>query len=869
MDNHSEQPNRMPTRSTGERESLPEKRPTPTVIEDSGTPVVATTSVLQTDEQLYTDQETRDIDSVVWRYLHNQSYKSSSRCEPNFKTGALADPPVEQREPECSITGESNQGTVGELGLKRSERSPDVELIGKGRPEEASRAKRDAALGGTDGRRVEITDDEFRENSAALAVVTEGKALTVSSVDLQKETNRAVHHTEEFEQEELVVRRGQPITFKIIFDRNVKTDSDLLFAKFAYGSRPQESKGTLIRLPLNLNGDASTADNWNVKVKDVDKKVLTLTVCSEADSMIGKYELMFETKVKGSENDFANQDLDTFFYLLFNPWCKDDAVYMESEEQRNEYVLNDTGYIWTGNLRMHSARAWNFGQFESPVLEVALTLLDKGELADSGRSSVISVIRCLSALTNSNDDEGLLYGKWGSEYPKPGTKPWEWTGSVAIMEQYHTTGKPVKYGQCWVFSGVVTTLLRCLGIPTRSRLDLPEGYDGWQAHDATPQELSEGVMRCGPAPIKAIKEGHVYLNFDTGFIFSEVNGDKIEWEVKKDGSMEVVWIDKYAVGANISTKAVGSSERHDLTLDYKYREGSAEERKVVEFVERFSSRRKQNIYKKAIGDKEIDYELILADDSMIGDDLEVGVKVKNLTSGTAKINVTLTMASMFYTGVAGKKIKGDRNEIELASGEACRVIESGRLYASIEAFSLRKPPLVGEKICSSVETIVPLTFKNTTNLKLHSAVFHVEGSYMVKARAFHIRKLIHPDDEITVDVPFYPRRLGNRTVSATFSAEEIANVEGVVNVFVVSKSEWKDESEEEKESAEPITTDETDSKPISSEEGESGGDGEAEPAVIDKEEKPMETGDGVGAGDAPDLEDQPGEQTGDVANGTD
>jgi hypothetical protein len=24
------------------------------------------------------------------------------------------------------------------------------------------------------------------------------------------------------------------------------------------------------------------------------------------------------------------------------------------------------------------------------------------------------------------------------------------------------------------------------------RLDLPEGYDGWQAHDATPREASEG-----------------------------------------------------------------------------------------------------------------------------------------------------------------------------------------------------------------------------------------------------------------------------------------------------------------------------------------------------------------------------------------
>ena len=37
--------------------------------------------------------------------------------------------------------------------------------------------------------------------------------------------------------------------------------------------------------------------------------------------------------------------------------------------------------------------------------------------------------------------------------------------------------------------------------------------------------------------------------------------------------MEVCWIDKYSVGQKISTKAVGSSERHDLTWDYKYRDG--------------------------------------------------------------------------------------------------------------------------------------------------------------------------------------------------------------------------------------------------------------------------------------------------------
>ena len=38
-----------------------------------------------------------------------------------------------------------------------------------------------------------------------------------------------------------------------------------------------------------------------------------------------------------------------------------------------------------------------------------------------------------------------------------GTKPFEWTGSVPILEEYAETMRPVKYGQCWVFAGVVAT----------------------------------------------------------------------------------------------------------------------------------------------------------------------------------------------------------------------------------------------------------------------------------------------------------------------------------------------------------------------------------------------------------------------------
>lgn len=57
-----------------------------------------------------------------------------------------------------------------------------------------------------------------------------------------------------------------------------------------------------------------------------------------------------------------------------------------------------------------------------------------------------------------------MIGRWDNEY-KEGVDPHAWTGSVAIMERYLSDGgRPVEYGQCWNFSGCVTTICRALGI---------------------------------------------------------------------------------------------------------------------------------------------------------------------------------------------------------------------------------------------------------------------------------------------------------------------------------------------------------------------------------------------------------------------
>ena len=56
----------------------------------------------------------------------------------------------------------------------------------------------------------------------------------------------------------------------------------------------------------------------------------------------------------------------------------------------------------------------------------------------------------------------MLIGNWSGEYDG-GASPLSWVGSEKIFQQCFESDKPVQYGQCWVFSGVMTTALRSLG----------------------------------------------------------------------------------------------------------------------------------------------------------------------------------------------------------------------------------------------------------------------------------------------------------------------------------------------------------------------------------------------------------------------
>jgi transglutaminase 1 len=77
---------------------------------------------------------------------------------------------------------------------------------------------------------------------------------------------------------------------------------------------------------------------------------------------------------------------------------------------------------------------------------------------------------------NSPDDYGVVMGNWSEDFGS-GTPPSRWLGSQRILQQYYETKKPVKYGQCWVFAGVLATVCRAIGLPCRVITNYSSAHD--------------------------------------------------------------------------------------------------------------------------------------------------------------------------------------------------------------------------------------------------------------------------------------------------------------------------------------------------------------------------------------------------------
>lgn len=192
-----------------------------------------------------------------------------------------------------------------------------------------------------------------------------------------------------------------------------------------------------------------------------------------ADVAVGEYLLQVTGRIANG-GEFQTT-LRRRVVVLFNAWSRNDEVYIEDANSREEYVRNTKGRVYAGSVY---GMPWNLALYRENTLKAVLLLLRKAsQLSFEQRRSPVFVSREMSALVNVQDDAGVLIGNWSGNY-EGGTAPSAWRGSAKILKQYlKSGGQPVRYGQCWVFSGVLLSVLRVLGIPSRSVTNFSSAHD--------------------------------------------------------------------------------------------------------------------------------------------------------------------------------------------------------------------------------------------------------------------------------------------------------------------------------------------------------------------------------------------------------
>lgn len=671
---------------------------------------------------------------------------------------------------------------------------------------------------------IQLTGDATRSSG-----VIPGSELTVQNVNVYQNLNKVNHHTDRYDNPNLIVRRGQEFVIGVVFNRPYDPVNDAVQAEFLIGNNPIASQGTLIT--ININGKDSSS-TWKCRVVSVNGTETQVGITPAGNCIIGLYSIYIA--VVTDNGKYRSSKISC--YILFNPWASSDQVYMANEAERNEYVLNDVGIIYNGTFDNIGRRPWNFGQFKFGILDACIFILDFGKMPIQFRADALNVSRKGAAMINSQDDDGVLEGNWSEDFSL-GTSPSAWTGSTEILQKYASSGGvPVKFGQCWVFAGVFNTFLRCLGLPARlitnfcsahdsmgdlttnivleedgklnhllsdtiwnyhcwnetffTRSDIPAAYSGWQVVDATPQEMSDGYYRCGPVSVAAIKASQLSYPYDANFVYAETNSSVVVYKQDKYGNMETIFTDNNYVGKLILTKGLNSNEPQTITSTYK---AHAQDRST-----------------------EIGADVLLqleASQIEDGGDIILTINFKNLSNRSRSITLCLTGKVDYYTGATKTQFSFTTQNVSLQPYQAkqmgfsvpandYRKIVKGQpiisfiAYGFIEETSLsvvsmatiflQKPgivievagtPQVGIEMCFIIE------FTNTSGYDLADVTLRMEALDLIPVKVKKYRT-IQNGSKIKWIESVIPQMAGTKTLVACLDCAAIRDVHASLEINI-------------------------------------------------------------------------------------
>ncbi|ETN58937.1 glutamine gamma-glutamyltransferase [Anopheles darlingi] len=715
--------------------------------------------------------------------------------------------------------------------------------------------------------------------------------LVVEKIDICSNENGASHRTDKYHTmnqnpAKLVVRRGQDFILRLVCNRSIQPKTDTIWLVLAVDPIKNEwvshGHNTVVYLLLKTIDSASVEkeddSDWSARLEaaqptaEEDLVEHTITIRTAPHASVSKWKLSVNVK-SGCSTEPDVYNLEEPFYLLFNPWCEEDSVFLDDEDQRQEYVLEDMTLIWKGTVRSFYPYHWKVGQYEENILDCTLDLLGStARLSATYRGNAIKVCRALSGAVNYDRKCGVLIGNWSGKY-NDGTAPSEWTGSVKILQKYYQNKDPVGYGQCWVFAGVLTTMYRTLGIPCRIITNFASGhdsegsltldvyfdeegnelpefsrdtswnyhvwnevwlkrndlgtseYDGWQVIDGTPQEYSDLNYKLGPAPVKAVRHGAVHMLYDCAFVYAEVNADQLSWRYRGPGkSLQLIKKDTTSIGQFISTKAVGSNEREDVTQNYKFEEQSAEASSSMLRALNLNQNSLTKSYQKIVfGENsehiahqgnDVEFMLKFEDHVMIGEPFQIILQIRNVSqSDEQTTRGRIHLNHVLYSGKNIKTITSLPFEFTLnpESEEAIvlpvhfddyyepgmnEAIFKVTSFATIdgadyeffsqENYRLRRPHLQLELACVPTYGMpikITASFTNPLPVPITEGVLNVETSGLCKTLTIAVN-FIDAGDNWDVSFEIEPSFQGTNQVAAKFQSIEIRDVEGSLNFEV-------------------------------------------------------------------------------------
>lgn len=97
-------------------------------------------------------------------------------------------------------------------------------------------------------------------------------------------------------------------------------------------------RGTLLGVALkNKSTDLGRSVEWGASVNSINGNLLEILVKPAANALVTQWKLDIDSKILDGPNGNISKSfsLPQPIYILFNPWCREDQVYLEGNDAKS------------------------------------------------------------------------------------------------------------------------------------------------------------------------------------------------------------------------------------------------------------------------------------------------------------------------------------------------------------------------------------------------------------------------------------------------------------------------------------------------------------------------------------------------------